>query len=59
MIDPADLPLRDIHADREALSQLLELTGRRTVPVLLIDGVPLPESRVIMAWLDRYARRAA
>lgn len=53
-----DLPLRDIHADRANLDELVRLTGRRTVPVLWVDGQPLPESRVIMAWLDRYAERS-
>lgn len=51
-----ELELRNIHADREYLKELVDARGRQTVPVLRIDKGEgdvqwLPESRDIMTYL--------
>jgi glutathione S-transferase len=46
---------RDTLRDREARAELVALTGRTQVPMLLIDGQPLLESLDIVAWLEAYA----
>ncbi len=50
-----DVELRDILMDESALRELVDATGRRTVPVLKIgegdDARWMPESRDIMRWL--------
>ena len=43
---------RNILADSTHLSDLVTLTGRRTVPCMLIDNKPMFESSQIVAWLD-------
>lgn len=43
---------RDIHADFEHRKALVALTGRGTVPCLVIDGEPMLESMDIVRWLD-------
>jgi len=54
-----EVPTRHIHAEPEAMAELVQRTGRRTVPMLLIDDEPLHESADIMAWLSAYAERGA
>lgn len=41
----------DILSDQESLEKLLADTGRKTVPVLYIDDVPMHESSDIINWL--------
>ena len=53
-----ELEMRDTQRSPEARRELMELTRRTQVPMLLIDGVPLLESADINAWLDAYAARA-
>lgn len=52
----AELELRDIFGDRNHLHELIEATGRRTVPVLRIeDGDDvrwMPESHDIIQYLE-------
>ena len=45
------IALKDIHADAEADATLVAVGGKRQVPCLFIDGVPLYESDDIVAWL--------
>jgi len=52
-----EVPTRHVHRDASAMAELVERTGRRTVPMLLIDDQPLHESRDIMSWLSSYAKR--
>ncbi|MFT7519247.1 MAG: glutaredoxin [Kiritimatiellia bacterium] len=52
-----DVPMADTHTDRSAASTLRSLVGHTQVPCLVIDGVPLMESRDIIAWLEAYATR--
>lgn len=48
--------LRDIHADDDALRLLDAVGGKRQVPCLFINGVPLYESGDIVDWLrSRFA----
>ena len=49
-----EVPLRDTNTDAAAFRELLENTGRTTVPCLFIDGEPLFESLDIIAWLEAY-----
>ena len=44
--------LRDTRQDPSARQELLDLTGRTTVPCLVIDGEPMFESADIVAWLQ-------
>jgi glutaredoxin len=46
-----DCEYRDIVADSTHLSDLVRLTGRRTVPCMLVDGQPMFESVKIVEWL--------
>lgn len=43
----------DIHADMNSLQKLIQITGKKTVPCLFIDGDPMHESLDIMAWLEK------
>lgn len=43
--------LKDIHENLSDLQKLTYVTGRKTVPCLFIDGVPMHESQDIMNWL--------
>jgi glutaredoxin 3 len=52
-----DVPTADILTDRNNREALVALTGRQTVPCMLIDGVPMHESADIVAWLRKYAAR--
>ncbi|MFI5389898.1 MAG: glutaredoxin family protein [Bacteriovoracales bacterium] len=45
--------LKNIHEDERNLLKLYKDTGRRTVPCLYIDGVPLFESLDIIEWLRK------
>lgn len=47
-----DLEYRNILRDEGHLRELLALTGRRTVPCMLIDGEPLFESARIVEWFS-------
>lgn len=47
---------KDIHQDPKNKEFLVNLTGRGTVPCLLIDGKPMHESRDIAAWIQKYAK---
>lgn len=49
----------DIHDDVHNKERLVKLTGRSTVPCLVIDGKPMHESRDIAAWLHNYAKELA
>lgn len=59
-----NLELRDIHREPEALRSLTRVTGRSTVPVLLLvcpaaEPQWLPESRAIVDYLKRAASGAS
>lgn len=54
-----ELPMRDTRQDAEAARELRALTGGTQVPCLVIDGVPLLESRDIIAWLEAYQSSGA
>lgn len=54
-----EVPTRDTRQDPEAARELRELTGGSQVPCLVVDGVPLLESRDIIAWLEAYAASGA
>jgi glutaredoxin len=43
---------KDIYEDTNSLQKLMYITGRKTVPCLFIDGVPMHESSDIVAWLE-------
>ncbi len=42
---------KDIYEDTNNMQKLMYITGRKTVPCLFIDGIPMHESRDIMEWL--------
>lgn len=42
----------DIHEDLNSMQKLLQITGRKTVPCLFIDGTPMHESLDIIKWLE-------
>ena len=42
----------DVHNDQKGLERLQRDTGRRTVPCLYIDNVPMFESQDIVNWLE-------
>ena len=44
--------LKDILENESHLNQLVQDTGRRTVPCLYIDGKPMHESSDIIDWLE-------
>ncbi len=45
------IEMKNTMESEEALNFLLEKTGKRTVPCLFIDGVPMFESADIIRWL--------
>ena len=47
-----DVKLNDIKKDKIHEEQLLKDTGKKTVPVLYINGKPLSESSEIVKWLQ-------
>ncbi|WP_428267861.1 glutaredoxin family protein [Haliangium sp.] len=58
-----ELELRDARRDHARRTELLEATGRLTVPVLRIDHADghsewLPESREIVHWLATWSSAA-
>lgn len=48
-----NVTLSNIQKNPSKLKQLLKDTGRKTVPCLYIDGVPMHESSHIVDWLDK------
>lgn len=44
----------NIMEDNDALSKLISDTGRKTVPVLYINGSPMHESADIINWINKY-----
>jgi glutaredoxin len=44
---------KDIHEGTTNLQKLVQITGRRTVPCMFIDGDPMHESMDIMNWLEK------
>ena len=42
---------KDIYADVNDMQKLIYITGKKTVPCLFIEGVPMHESLEIMEWL--------
>ena len=46
--------MRDTRRDDGAAAELRALTGGAQVPCLEIDGIPLLESRDIVAWLEEH-----
>lgn len=49
----------DIQDEPHRKEELIKLTGRGTVPCLVIDGKPMHESKDIAAWLHQYAKELA
>ena len=49
-----ELEMADTRSDPEAKRRHMERTGRRTVPCLYIDDIPLFESVDIIEWLEAY-----
>ena len=49
------VPLADIAANPKNRDTLIEIAGRKTVPCLMIDGVPMHESDDIIVWLTEHA----
>ncbi len=47
----------DIYEDLKSLQKLVQITGRKTVPCLFIDGDPMHESADIMEWLEKNVDR--
>lgn len=43
---------KNIHDDAASMKHLVDVTGRRTVPCLFIDGKPMHESLDIIEWLE-------
>lgn len=52
------LPMRDIHRDAQAQSELVRVGGKKTVPCLFINGEPLYESADIVAFLQTQVQAA-
>lgn len=44
--------LLDIHEGNAHLKKLMDVTGRKTVPCMFIDGKPMFESLDIIAWME-------
>lgn len=49
----------DIQENPHYREKLVKLTGRSTVPCLVIDGKPMHESKDIANWLHQYAKELA
>jgi glutaredoxin len=43
----------NIYENTNHMAKLMYITGRKTVPCLFIDGVPMHESSDIMDWLRK------
>lgn len=50
---------KDIYENTNDLQKLMYITGRKTVPCLFIDGVPMHESGDIVNWLNENAEKLA
>ena len=48
------IPMINIDESDEVYNKLHALTGRYTVPVLMIDDKPMYESDDIVKWLEKY-----
>lgn len=48
---------KNIYEDTNSLQKLVYITGRKTVPCLFIDGVPMHESGDIVVWLEKNLER--
>lgn len=46
----------DVRKDTKNRDNLVKMTGRGTVPCLVIDGKPMLESKDIATWLHKYAK---
>lgn len=49
----------DIQDEPHFREKLVKLTGRATVPCMVIDGKPMHESKDIAAWIHQYAKELA
>ncbi len=49
-----DIAYYDIHKSHEAEERLIQVGGKRQVPCLFIDGMPLYESMDIIKWLEEH-----
>lgn len=47
------IELKNIHADAQADATLVRVGGKRQVPCLFVDGVPMYESLDIIDWLAK------
>lgn len=43
----------NIYENTNNMEKLIYITGRKTVPCLFIDGIPMHESSDIMEWLQK------
>ena len=43
----------DIYGNTNNMQKLMQITGRKTVPCLFIDGDPMFESLDIIAWMEK------
>jgi glutaredoxin len=43
----------NIYENTNNMEKLIYITGKKTVPCLFIDGVPMHESSDIMEWLQK------
>ena len=48
-----DVSMKNITHDQVALQELIDKTGRYTIPCLFIDEQPMHESRDIITWLKQ------
>lgn len=46
--------LKNLNDDPKAIEELIHLGGKKQVPCLFIDGIPLYESQDIMDWLEEH-----
>lgn len=49
-----DVEMHDIRKNAEDLERLIQVGGKRQVPCLFIDGVPMYESMDIILWLREH-----
>ena len=47
------IPMKDIHANRANLDELIKIGGKEQVPCLVIDGKALYESLDIIEWFKQ------
>ena len=53
-----DIAFHDISRSRDAVQRLVNIGGKRQVPCLFIDGVPMYESLDIIHWLEEHPESA-